>query len=135
MKHIKQYKIFESDSISLSDKVKECFLPVIDIMYNNFKINANASYVQVHIDILRRGSDELTDEIIDGIYHLEAFDLEVRGAYVKYSAKIKGYEDTFIMDKEFNTSNNVDIEGDFITYLSLLDSDRLIQVVLYITPM
>lgn len=130
MKHLKKYKIFESDSMTLADKIKECFLPVIDIMYDNFKINANANYSQVHIDILRRGSDELTNEIIDGIHHLEAFDLEVRGAYVKYR-----YRDIFIMDKEFNTSNNVDIKGDFITYLSLLDSDRLIQVVLYIVPM
>jgi hypothetical protein len=129
MKHLKKYKIFESDSMILVNKIKECFLPVIDVLYDKFEVDASENYAQVTIDIYNNGSDELTNEIIEGIYHLESFDLEVSEAYAEY--RKRGIAS--IMNKVFNSSYNFDIEGELITYISLIDGEKLIKIILYIT--
>jgi hypothetical protein len=97
MKHIKQYKIFESDSITVSDKVKECFLPVIDILYDRVKIKTlskrNPDLVKIKIefgDISENERDILVEEISDAILHCMGYNLEIVVSNIFYRSHMIG---------------------------------------------
>lgn len=86
MKHIKKYKIFESKDDDFLNEVKECFLPVIDIVSeDNLKIYILGNN---HINIIAnikniKEKKELFNEITDSIYQLRTFDIKIY--YIKIS--------------------------------------------------
>lgn len=89
MKHIKEYKIFESiDDIS---NIKECFLPVIDIVYeDNIGIVTGLSLLRndmeavVLIDLKNINDESVYDEILDAIHHCKGYGFFLRSIHITY---------------------------------------------------
>ncbi len=116
MKYLKRYKIFESDSITVFDKVKECFLPVIDILYNRVKIKTlskgSPDLVKIKIefgDISENERDILVEEVSDAILHCKGYNLEIVVSYVYYTShRISDY---LVSKKVENFYNSEDFEN------------------------
>jgi hypothetical protein len=77
MKYIKEYKIFESSADDFGQEVKECFLPVIDIITEDklkiYAISENRTNLVAYIN----NDKNLLNEITDSIYQLNTFDINV----------------------------------------------------------
>ena len=114
MRYIKQYKIFESSIDDFAQEVKECFLPVIDIVTeDNLKIYIiGESHVILKSYI--SNDENLFNEIIDSIYHLKAYDIKiffVKIYYViKWAAHIYRYYTN--ENKTFHESEKLEEEVD-----------------------
>ena len=84
MKHIKEYKIFESSADDFGQEVKECFLSVIDIITeDNLKIYA-ISENRTNLVAYINNDKNLLNEITDSIYQLNTFDINVIYAHIYY---------------------------------------------------
>jgi hypothetical protein len=84
MKRLKTYKIFESNSIE--DELRECFYPVIDIVYDEFASHKHGDkYASIFIGFPETNKDILIEEISDAILHCKGYNLDIVIADVTYA--------------------------------------------------
>lgn len=115
MKYIKEYKIFESNSVTLSDEAKECFLPIVDMLYDKVKIKPlyknkselSNNLIKICIDFNDiSNQDIIIEEISEAILHCKGYNLDMLIGSVFYSSyKIT---DSIVSRKleHFNNSKN-----------------------------
>lgn len=128
MKRIKQYKMFESKEDDFMSEVKECFLPVTDIIYDNLEICENTTlgewfYILVKIKLPQDNIEELINEIANSIYHCRGYDINIAMIRLQY------YEEVDSLYQK----DNINLEDQFIKKsLSLLKNHEIHTVYIFL---
>lgn len=110
MKHIKTYKIFESNNENIKDIIHECFIPVEDLT-NVYVLTHKTMVHDITIIEIYDLNSEICEEVANAVSHCIGMGLYFIGAIVYYHNRINRV-------KSF-TSNDIEEFYNFMTARNL----------------
>jgi hypothetical protein len=123
MKHIKEYKIFESNE-NIRDIIHECFIPVEDLTTVFVNINRAILYDIATVKIQNLNS-EICEEVANAVSHCIGMGLYYYGATIYYNQGL----DRIFATKSF-TSLDIEEFYNFITSSDRKDEPKNIRIYL-----